>query len=396
MESIKEIYNIGSGPSSSHTMGPEKASIYIKNKYNADYYKVILYGSLALTGKGHLTDYIIKKTLINCDVLFDINTKKEHPNTMEFYIYKDNNLINKEIILSIGGSKIKLENELEEPLKPIYPHNTLTKIINYCKKNKLTLQDYVYKYEDNDIKIFLNNIYKEMLDSIKRGLRNKGYLPGQLKIKRKAYRFSKSNIESEPLISKERRKISAYAYAVSEENASGGRIVTAPTCGSAGILPAVLKYFQDFKNFSNDKIIDALAVSGLIGNIIKTNATISGAVAGCQAEVGSACAMAAAAHATLFDYPLKKVEYASEIAMEHHLGLTCDPVLGYVQIPCIERNAAGALRAVDSSTLAYFSSKQRISFDKVVETMYETGKDMQEAYKETSLSGLAKHFKETK
>ncbi len=394
MQSIKYLYRVGYGPSSSHTMGPSNAAKILKEKYpQGNKYIITLYNSLALTGKGHFTDVAILKELPNLKVefLFKIDESK-HPNTLLFEIYENDNLIHKQEVYSVGGGRIIFESE-EEIEPSIYPHKSFNDIALYCKKHKLSLSDYVFKVEGKEIKEFLLYIWGKMKESINNGLSKEGTLPGDLKVVRRAKTLTKQKLKFEAPEITENRLISAYAFAVNEENASGGMVVTAPTCGASGTLPAVLKYMQDKYNFSDKKIVKALAVAGLIGNLIKFNASISGAEAGCQAEVGSACSMAAAAHATLFNLSIDQVEYAAEIAMEHHLGLTCDPINGFVQIPCIERNAVAALRAVDACGLAFFlSDSRKISFDMVIKTMYQTGKDMHDHYKETSKGGLAKYY----
>lgn len=397
MLSIKALYNIGRGPSSSHTMGPAKACQLIKERFTyLDRYEVVLYNSFALTGKGHLTEEAITETLHPLTVSFSTAIDvKRHPNTMIVKGFFENKLIVEKEIQSIGGGRIVFIGE-EEIEQKIYPHHKFKEIKRYCLKNKMSLYEYVKMVETNDIDLFLKSIWEQMNSSIEKGLQAKGVLPGPLKMKRKAFELYHQNKHDDMPELTENRLLSSYAFAVSEENASGGMVVTAPTCGACGVLPAVLYYLKGKYNFISDqKVIEALAVAGLIGNLIKYNASISGAVAGCQAEIGSACSMAAAAHATLFDLTIDQVEYAAEVAMEHHLGLTCDPVNGFVQIPCIERNAVAALRAVDASRLSYYLSDfGRVSFDTVIETMYQTGLDMHTFYKETSQGGLAKHFKE--
>lgn len=397
MLSIKSLYNIGRGPSSSHTMGPAKACQMIKEQFTyLDRYEIVLYNSFALTGKGHLTEEAITETLHPLAVAFSTAIDvKRHPNTMLVKGFFENKLIVEKEIQSIGGGRIIFIGE-EEIEQKIYPHYKFKEIKRYCLKNKITLYEYVKMVETNDIDLFLESIWDQMKSSVEKGLKAKGVLPGPLKMKRKAFELYHQNKHDDVPELTENRLLSSYAFAVSEENASGGMVVTAPTCGACGVLPAVLYNLKDKYDFIDDqKIIEALAVAGLIGNLIKYNASISGAVAGCQAEIGSACSMAAAAHATLFDLTIDQVEYAAEVAMEHHLGLTCDPVNGFVQIPCIERNAVAALRAVDASRLSYYLSDfGRVSFDTVIETMYQTGLDMHTFYKETSQGGLAKHFKE--
>lgn len=399
MESLRQLYKIGHGPSSSHTMGPEKACRYILDNYN-NVKKIIvtLYGSLALTGKGHLTDYIILNTLkdIKTEIKFDYKTTTKHPNTVVFELYDDkDNLIDKLTVYSVGGGSIEIENKvLENDVVDVYPFKSFDEIKKYCNQNHLSLAEFVYKYEKVDIKEYLKNIYEIMNAAIDNGLKKQGELPGDLHVLRKANQLINQKNEFESFDIKELRLVSSYAFAVSEENASGGLIVTAPTCGASGVLPAVLRYLKEKHQYPLEKIIDALAVAGIIGNVIKTNASISGAFAGCQSEVGSACSMAAAAVAFLNGETLEEIEYAAEIALEHHLGLTCDPINGLVQIPCIERNAVAALRAIDAANLARFlNGTRKISFDTVVKTMYETGKDLNKKYKETSTGGLAKNYK---
>ena len=397
MLSIRSLYQVGYGPSSSHTMGPAKAVNIIKEELpDLDFYEITLYNSLALTGKGHFTEEIIKGSLAPCQVtFFSLIDIHKHPNTLLIKGYKNNELMIEKEVQSVGGGRIVFVGE-EEKEELIYPLHTFKEIRNYCRDHKVSLSEYVYMIEGEGFHEFLEDIWEAMKTSIKNGISTRGTLPGPLKLKRKApdlYDFDQDN--EVPEIT-ENRLVSSYAFAVSEENASGGIIVTAPTCGACGVLPAVLYYMLEKHSFiTEDQIIDSLAVAGLIGNLIKHNASISGAVAGCQAEIGSACAMAAAAHATLFHLKLDQVEYAAEIAIEHHLGLTCDPVNGYVQIPCIERNAVAALRAIDACGLAYFlSDSRKISLDMVIQTMYQTGLDMHSSYKETSQGGLAQYYKE--
>jgi L-serine dehydratase len=397
MLSIKSLYQVGYGPSSSHTMGPAKACQMIKDQYaHLDNYEITLYNSFALTGKGHMTEEAIIDTLSPAMVTFStlIDVRK-HPNTMLIKGYFEEKLIIEKEVMSVGGGRIVFEDQ--EDIEPmIYPHHTFKNIKKYCVANNMSLYDYVIMVEGEQIIEFLENIWLTMTQAVEKGIHTRGILPGPLKMKRKAYDLYHNLRDDEYPEITENRLVSSYAFAVSEENASGGIIVTAPTCGASGVLPAVLYYMhQKHKIVTKQRVIKSLAVAGLIGNLIKFNASISGSVAGCQAEIGSACSMAAAAHATLFNLSIDQVEYAAEIAMEHHLGLTCDPVNGYVQIPCIERNAVAALRAIDACGLSYFlSDSRKISFDTVIETMYQTGLDMHTSYKETSQGGLAKHFKE--
>lgn len=395
MESITELYKIGRGPSSSHTIGPEKACMFFKEKNRqADRFDAILFGSLAKTGKGHGSDMVIKKTFLpyECRVKFNFTkTDIPHPNTMELIAYKDNTEIDRTRVFSVGGGSVIFENASEIKPKKAYKLNKFSDIAAYCEKNSIRLWQYVIKNEDEEFCQYMQKIWEAMKNSIKKGLADEGVLPGGLKVQKKAKSLFNSQHIDETSETKENRMVCAYAFAVSEQNASGEKIVTAPTCGAAGVLPAVLYYQQQKNNFSDEQIIHALETAGIIGNLIKTNASISGAECGCQAEVGSACAMAAAALAELFELSIDKIEYAAEIAIEHHLGLTCDPICGLVQIPCIERNAVAAMRAINAVNLASFLwNTRKISFDKVVKTMKETGLDMRTSYKETSEAGLAK------
>ena len=398
IRTIRELFKIGNGRSSSHTMGPKRAAELFRDKNpDADRFEVVLYGSLASTGKGHLTDWIIRETLKNklVDIFFDEKTRcTVHPNTMELIAYKDDEQIDEWKVYSVGGGAIEIDGEKNiERIPIVYNHSKFTEIKNYCEELNIDLAEYVYSKEDKDFKNYLEEIWDTMKNAVEEGLRKDGLLPGALKISRKAKKIFENVPAHETAELKRTRLLLAYAYSVSEQNSSGGIIVTSPTCGAAGVLPAVLYYSYKELGFSEEKIINALAVAGLIGNLIKTNASISGAECGCQAEVGTACSMAAAAFAYLNDYNLLHIEKAAEIAMEHHLGLTCDPVQGYVQIPCIERNGVAALRAIDSAYTAHILNDEgHISFDTVVDTMYETGKDLKSHYRETSKGGLAKKY----
>lgn len=394
MESIRELYKIGRGPSSSHTIGPEKGCKIFKEKTpEADLYQIILYGSLSKTGKGHGTDEVIRKTLapVKCDVKFDMTSVDiPHPNTFDIIAYKNGKEINRSRILSVGGGSIIIDDQIPKERKKVYKLDKFRDIYDYCEKKSLRLYDYVIKNEDEDFVFYMYHIWEIMKASVVRGLNDSGVLPGGLNVKKKAKTLYNSQHIDESNETRENRMVCSYAFAVGEQNALGEVIVTAPTCGAAGIVPAVLYYQQQKNNFSDEKIVNALMTAGLIGNLIKTNASISGAECGCQAEVGSACAMAAAALAELFGLSMDKIEYAAEIAIEHHLGLTCDPICGLVQIPCIERNAVAAMRAINAVSLASFLwDSRKISFDKVVKTMKETGRDMHSSYKETSERGLA-------
>ena len=395
MKSIRTIYKYGCGPSSSHTVGPTIAAKVIKKYYpEADRFEAVLYGSLALTGRGHMTDRAIMSILDNCSIIFDYKkTDLPHPNTMVFRVFKDDELVAERTVLSVGGGEIKIldDDYCEEEL---YEFNHLSDIIHECENRNISLADYIYEKEKGDIKEELRNTWHRMEDCIQRGLNTVGLLPGDLMLERKANKLYNMVVKEESPTARENRLVSAYAYAVAEENAAGKMVVIAPTCGASGVLPAVLYYLRHDRGYSEEEIIDGLAVAGMIGNVIRTNASISGAECGCQAEIGSACSMTSAAKAQISNMNLKQIEYAAEVAMEHHLGLTCDPVHGYVQIPCIERNAVAAMRAINSVTLASFLFETRkISFDAVVETMYHTGKDLLDKYRETSNGGLAALYK---
>lgn len=396
MQTMRELYKIGRGPSSSHTIGPEKACKIFKEKNkDADSFKAILYGSLAKTGKGHGTDKVIKTTLapFPCEIEFNLSNELElpHPNTMDLIAFRNKEETDRIRIMSVGGGNIVSENEEIKPMDLIYSLTTFDQIKEYCEKKNIRLWQYVIETEDKDFYKYMTLIWETMKDCIQRGLEDEGVLPGGLNVQKKAkFLFNQEHID-ESRETKENRLICSYAFAVSEQNASSETIVTAPTCGASGVLPAALYYQQQKKGYSDDEIIKALMTAGIIGNLIKTNASISGAECGCQAEVGSACAMTAAALAELFELNLDKIEYAAEIAIEHHLGLTCDPICGLVQIPCIERNAVASMRALNAVNLASFlSSTRKISLDKVIHTMKETGRDLSNRYKETSEAGLAK------
>lgn len=398
MRSIKEIFIIGHGPSSSHTMGPAFACDYILKKYKDDIksIKITLYGSLALTGKGHLTDYIIDKKMndIPHQIIFDYEKCFPHPNTLVFSITKNNDEIIEETIASIGGGTIVIDNQVIGEYKDIYSHHNLSDIVDYCKKENISLIDYVKRFEGNDITSYLEDVYDTIEESRNNGIRHNGELPGNLHVHRKARQMYLNMRETKGGKNNIYMNVAISSFAVAEENASGGIIVIAPTCGSAGVLPGAITYLK-MQNYSRRDIVDGLCVAGLIGIIAKTNASISGAECGCQAEIGVACAMSAAMIASVLKYDIDDIAQAAEIAMEHSLGLTCDPVEGYVQIPCIERCAIYAMKAIDAATLAKIipSKDSKVSFDTSLKTMYQTGKDLQEGYRETGKSGLAKTFK---
>lgn len=397
MQSLKMLYKIGKGPSSSHTMGPQFAAEYINATYpDAAFVTVILYGSLALTGDGHGTDRVLKNTLAAPnEIIFDTEEKDlPHPNTMDFIIRdEDKNEIAKVRAMSIGGGEIRIEGVPAVTAPEIYPQKNFEEIKEYCLMHHLRLSDYVALYEGEEIFLFLKSVWEQMKTTIREGLSAEGVLPGGLQVERKAkYLYSQRHMDETPE-TRENRLVCAYAYAASEQNAGGGTITTAPTCGASGVLPAVLYYMQGKKGFTDFEIAKALAAAGIVGNVVKQNASISGAEAGCQAEIGTACSMASAALAELHFMDLDQIEYAAENAMEHYLGLTCDPVCGLVQIPCIERNAVAAMRAINALSLANFlTSTRKVRFDTVVETMYQTGKDLKCSYRETSEGGLAANY----
>lgn len=394
MESLNQLYRIGRGPSSSHTIGSEKACMLFKDRNpNADEFRVVLYGSLAKTGKGHCTDTVIERTLMPtpCRVELDyLKTDIPHPNTMELYAYKNGEQTDFIRVFSIGGGRIEVEGSKTATEPTVYSLNTFKDIAAYCKTKKYRLWQYVDEVEGEYIWRYLAEVWKTMKDAIECGIEDEGVLPGGLGVQKKAkYLYNMEHI-GESAETRENREVCSYAFAVSEQNASGGRIVTAPTCGASGVLPAVLYYMQLKHGYTDREILQALATGGLIGNLVKTNASISGAECGCQAEIGTACAMASAALGELFGLKRGKIEYAAEIAIEHHLGLTCDPICGLVQIPCIERNAVAAMRAINAVNLASFLSETRkISLDSVIETMRKTGNDIAAEYRETSEGGLA-------
>lgn len=399
MESLRELFKIGKGPSSSHTMGPERAANIIKKRFgeNAEYV-VDLYGSLSMTGKGHLTDYIIHETLgENCQVNFCEETLPFHPNGMVFHIYQDGELKDDITAYSVGGGSIVWEGEDDFSLsrKNVYREKNLKEILETLDRNAYSFYDYVMEHENALFVDYLYEILDTMFDSVERGLKREGTIPGKLQLPRVAKQMYTQAINLPAGSERETLILSSYAYAVAEENASGQTIVTAPTCGSSGVLPAILYYCYRQLNVEKPRLIKALAVAGVFGNVIKNNASISGADAGCQAEIGSACAMGAALYAWILGLNNSLIEYAAEMGLEHNLGLTCDPVGGYVQIPCIERNGYAALRAIDCAIYAKnlgYVRKNKVSFDAVVNVMKNTGHDLNKAYKETSLGGLALEF----
>ncbi|NVO03436.1 MAG: L-serine ammonia-lyase, iron-sulfur-dependent, subunit alpha [Bacteroidetes bacterium] len=397
MESIRSIYKIGLGPSSSHTMGPRKAAELFRIENPAcTHFRVTLYGSLAATGKGHLTDVAISGAFIPAITEFIWKPEEVlpiHTNGMKFETLDENGTIqNSKVDYSIGGGD--LYSEKKPNTNQVYSISTMDEILAYVEKNGISFWEFVEKYEAPELWEYLVLVWKEMKTCLERGLETEGVLPGSIHLSRKAMQYHlRSNGFAGTL--KRKTRLYSFALAVSEENAGGGKVVTAPTCGSSGVLPAVLYHMHVDYEMPESRIIKALAIAGLIGNLIKTNASISGATVGCQGEIGAACSMASAAATFLFGGTNGQIEYAAEIGMEHHLGLTCDPVCGLVQIPCIERNAFGAERALDACAYAILSDgHHHISFDKVVETMEQTGHDLPSLYKETSMGGLAIFGKE--
>ena len=402
MESLKELYRIGKGPSGSHTMGPQKAAKIFNEHYSdAKKIEVVLYGSLAATGRGHMTDTAIKEVFGGDDRLNIIWQPSVflpyHPNGMKFSAYDEGgNLCGEWTVYSVGGGALSEGDTpkwLQDSHEDVYEKNYLSEIMNWCNTHGRNYWEYVKENENSDIWDYLREVWNMMKESVERGLDHEGALPGPLNIPRKAptyyvkARGYKQSLQTRGLVY-------AYALAVSEENASGGTIVTAPTCGSCGVMPAVLYHLSNSHNFSDTRILHALATAGIFGNVVKTNASISGADVGCQGEVGVACAMASAAACQLFGGSPSQIEYAAEMGLEHHLGMTCDPVCGLVQIPCIERNAFAATRALDANLYAAYSDgKHSVSFDRVVEVMKQTGHDIPSLYKETSEGGLAKDYK---
>ena len=407
MDSLRELYRIGAGPSSSHTMGPARAARRFFNENpEAAGFRVTLYGSLAATGRGHLTDLAILRALP--EERTEIVWRPEqslpaHPNGMRFESLDPDGAVRGDwLCFSVGGGALAESADTQgaalaghrigASYKVDYPLTTIRELLPWAEQEGKSFWEYVFDHEDNELPDYLAEVWQTMQDTIERGIENEGLIPGPLKLPRKAAAYAMKSRNAQGFI----RSISAtfaYALAVSEENASGGIVVTAPTCGASGVLPAVLKTMQDTFQFRDVRIVRALATAGLIGNLVKTNGSISGAEVGCQGEVGTACAMAAAAAAQLLGGTPRQIEYAAEMGLEHHLGLTCDPVLGLVQVPCIERNAVASTRAIDAATYATLSDgRHMVSFDEVIDTMLQTGRDMAGHYRETSTGGLAMFY----
>ncbi|MBN2859242.1 MAG: L-serine ammonia-lyase [Sphaerochaetaceae bacterium] len=399
MESIRELYRIGHGPSSSHTMGPRYAS----NTFHALYpdtasFQAKLYGSLAATGKGHLTDTAIRDVFNSLGkpvtiLWFPEESLPFHPNALTLIAFDEQEQeIGRETYYSVGGGKVLSESDRDDRKDSIYPQylTRMDNILRYCSKEGIRLWEFVVKYEGEEILDYMKEIWSVMVEAIHRGLEEEGVLPGGLKLPRKASQYFAQANDMGGVLGTPARALS-YALAVSEENASGGKIVTAPTCGSCGVLPGVLLYIKNQYHLSEMKVYRALLTAGLIGNLAKHNGSISGAEVGCQGEIGVACAMASAAVAQLLGGSIHQIEYAAEMGLEHHLGLTCDPMMGLVQIPCIERNALATMRSLDHASFALLSDgRHKVSFDTVTEVMLETGQALPSLYRETSLGGLAR------
>ena len=393
MESIRKIYRKGYGPSSSHTMAPHAAVLQFKEKHpNAASFRVTLYGSLAATGRGHRTDKALQDGASPIPVEIVWRPDKVlpfHTNGMYFEaLNSDGNTIDDWTIYSVGGGALANET-MHEADEQVYSMSTLAEILPYIEREGLTYWEYVEQCEGEGIWEYLQDMWQVMQKTINEGLQAEGVIPGGLHLRSKARQYYVRASSYKPSL-QSRALVIAYALATSERNAVGSYIVTAPTCGSSGVLPAVLYHLKKSHDFTDTEILRAMATAALFANVIKNNASLSGAEVGCQGEVGSACVMAAVAANQLFGGSPQQIEYAAEMAMEHNLGLTCDPMCGLVQIPCIERNAMAALRALDINIYAMMSDgKHIISFDKVVRTMKRTGHDLPSLYKETSMGGLA-------
>ena len=396
MKSLESLFRMGIGPSSSHTMGPRFAAESFSAGLTADVrrVRVTLYGSLAATGRGHLTDIAVSGPFLPRPV--EIVWRAEevlplHPNGLQFEALDgDDAVLASRIVYSVGGGALLDAEGRADGGEDVYPFASLQEVLAMCESDGLSMWEVVQQYEGQALWPFLERVWTAMRATIARGLNAEGKLPGSLNVPRKAAAYH-ARAESMAGYFGQTAQLFSYALAVSEENASGREVVTAPTCGACGVLPSVLFFLQRQSALSDEKVWRALATAGLVGNMVKRNASISGAEVGCQGEVGTACAMAAAAAAQLLGGSTRQIEYAAEMGLEHHLGLTCDPIGGYVQIPWIERNAIAAVRAVDCAAYALFSDGHHIvSFDEVVRTMWETGRDLNSGYRETAAGGLAK------
>ncbi len=397
MESLRELYRIGYGPSSSHTMGPRHASTMFLRQYpDAQRYEADLYGSLAATGKGHLTDQAIRSVFEAVgkpvEIIWYPDIEKPfHPNAMTLRAFDGDVQLGETTYYSVGGGRVVTEGSTDDAPAQVYPPelSNMRQILAYCEREGLQIWEVALQCEGPSIMAYMEEIWAVMCQAVENGLNNEGVLPGGLKLARKASQCYEKARDISGVLDNTAIVLS-YALAVSEENAGGGQIVTAPTCGSCGVLPAVLYYFYNSQKLPKAKILRALLTAGIIGNIVKTNGSISGAEVGCQGEIGVACAMASGAATQLMGGSIYQIEYAAEMGLEHHLGLTCDPMMGLVQIPCIERNAMAAMRSIDHCVYALFSDgRHKVSFDSVVDVMMETGTALPSLYRETSKGGLA-------
>lgn len=399
MESLRELFRIGYGPSSSHTMGPRfSASHFLTLCPDAVFYEAELYGSLAATGKGHLTDKAIREVFSHADkpveiIWFPEIEKPFHPNALKIKGFDEQKqLVKEQVYYSVGGGRVVVEGEDNASSKDVYPkeYSRMRQILDYCNEEGMQLWEFALQYEGDGILEYISEVWDVMSQAVETGINAEGVLPGGLKLARKASQYNSKAGDFTGALGNTALALS-YALAVSEENAGGGQIVTAPTCGSCGVLPGVLYYLSKHYKFQRIKILRALLTAGIIGNVVKTNGSISGAEVGCQGEVGVACAMAGGAATQLLGGTINQIEYAAEMGLEHHLGLTCDPMRGLVQIPCIERNALAAMRSLDHCTYALMGDgRHKVSFDSVIEVMMETGQALPSLYRETSRGGLAK------
>ena len=393
MKSLRELYTVGRGPSSSHTIGPTRACCLFREEHpDADRYEVALFGSLALTGRGHLTDVAVRDALapVHTDILWNTErTDLPHPNTMELRAYKNGALTGEMTALSVGGGAISIPGRPDTESPEAYPETSYAEISAFCSANRLRLSDYVFLREGEDIRDYLYDIWNTMKQSVSDGLTRTGELPGGLEVERKAqYLYNRRHIDESPQ-TRENRLVCAYAFAVAEQNASGGEIVTAPTCGASGVMPAALLYMQEERGFSDEAIVRALAAGGVIGDLIKTNASISGAECGCQAEIGSASAMAAGGVAYLLGGGADEIANAAALALKNLLGLACDPVAGLVEVPCVKRNVMGAVNAMTSADMTMAGIFSKIPPDEVIDAMRSIGRSMNEDIRETGKGGLA-------
>lgn len=394
MPSILDLYRVGRGPSSSHTMGPVRAAqAFLSRHPGTEPIRVTLFGSLAATGRGHLTDAAVHEALGSR--LAGIVWQPEvvlprHPNALRFELIRAGQPCEDWTVYSIGGGALAADDGLEEQTGSLYELTSMNALLQWCQEHGEPLWRYAEVVEGPGLWGELQRRWAVMTAAIERGVAAEGILPGGLKLERRARTFNLKARRAGNMVLTRGARLGAYALAVAEENAAGGEIVTAPTCGSCGVLPSVLRYSQEALELSDAEILRGLAIAGLIGDLVKTNGSISGAEVGCQGEVGTACAMAAGAAAWFLGGTPRQIEYAAEMGIEHHLGLTCDPVQGLVQIPCIERNAFAAMRALDCAEYALLSDgRHRIPFDDAVTVMLETGRDLGLAYRETARGGLA-------